>query len=97
MLDFNSGSYAGRMQPPGRPNMISTFSISRERMRASAPVITSLLDIRGFLLFGAVRALIVPTWRQKNEKTTPNQVVFYLIDEFCTRFFLNATPNLLEK
>src|SRR5436190_15131971 len=32
------GSYAGRMQPPGSPNMTSTFSISRLLMRACAPV-----------------------------------------------------------
>src|SRR4051794_37247207 len=32
------GSYAGRMQPPGSPNMTSTPSISRLLMRAWAPV-----------------------------------------------------------
>ena len=34
-------SYAGRMQPPGYPNMSSTPSISSERMSACAPVIRS--------------------------------------------------------
>src|SRR6186997_440094 len=33
-----SGSYTGRMAPPGRPNMTSTPSISRLLMRAWAPV-----------------------------------------------------------
>src|SRR3954469_9148097 len=31
------GSYAGRMQPPGSPNMTSTPSISRLLLRACAP------------------------------------------------------------
>src|SRR5438093_1641632 len=33
-----SGSYTGRIAPPGRPNMTSTCSISRLLMRAWAPV-----------------------------------------------------------
>src|SRR5882762_9650530 len=33
-----SGSYTGRIAPPGRPNMTSTPSISRLLMRAWAPV-----------------------------------------------------------
>src|SRR5713226_6436231 len=33
-----SGSYTGRIAPPGRPNMTSTPSISRLLMRACAPV-----------------------------------------------------------
>ena len=65
MLDFSNGSYAGRMHPPGRPNMISTFSISRDRMSASAPVSVSLFDI--------VCLLVVIDFYElglRNEKTT---------------------------
>src|SRR5512144_639191 len=36
--ESSSGSYAGRMHPPGNPNMTSTPSISRDLMRAWAPV-----------------------------------------------------------
>ncbi len=39
MLLSSSGSYAGRMQPPGRPNMTSVPSISSDLIRAWAPVI----------------------------------------------------------
>ncbi len=39
MLLSSSGSYAGRMQPPGRPNITSVPSISSDLIRAWAPVI----------------------------------------------------------
>src|SRR3954447_20083687 len=38
MLLSSNGSYAGRMQPPGRPKITSVFSISSALMRACAPV-----------------------------------------------------------
>src|SRR3954454_7169807 len=38
IVESISGSYAGRMAPPGSPNMTSTPSISRLLMRAWAPV-----------------------------------------------------------
>src|SRR3954468_323884 len=39
LLLLGSGSYAGRMQPPGRPNITSVPSISSDLIRAWAPVI----------------------------------------------------------
>src|SRR3954471_19398977 len=43
-----SGSYTGRMAPPGRPNMTSTPSISRLLMRAWAPVSFMISSSAGF-------------------------------------------------
>src|SRR5258706_14045980 len=37
--ESSNGSYAGKMHPPGRPNMTSSPSISRLLIRAWAPVI----------------------------------------------------------
>ena len=43
-----SGSYTGRIAPPGRPNMTSTPSISRLLMRAWAPVSFMISSSAGF-------------------------------------------------
>src|SRR5688572_10006621 len=39
LRESNSGSYAGRIAPPGMPNTVSTPSASSERTSACAPVI----------------------------------------------------------
>src|SRR5205823_8795461 len=45
-----SGSYTGRIAPPGRPNMTSTPSISRLLIRAWAPVSYMVPSSAGFVM-----------------------------------------------
>src|SRR3954471_8780323 len=51
------GSYAGRMQPPGSPNMTSTPSISRLLMRAWAPVSFMVTRFCSLLKTGTISRL----------------------------------------
>src|SRR5262245_47641254 len=67
-----SGSYTGRIAPPGRPNMTSTPSISRLLIRAWAPV--SFIDLSSLSVWPRLRALgvgAVPWVRLRTPRIRP--------------------------
>jgi len=70
IFDSMSGSYAGRMQPPGNPNITSTFSCSSARMSAWAPVSFSFISA-SFLILAVDSGFRVSFRVFGNKKTSP--------------------------
>src|SRR6478735_12278374 len=87
MLLSSSGSYAGRMQPPGRPNMTSVPSISSDLIRAWAPVIFMVCSVWVACAANLPRKLQrPPEWEARDARA---DVDVRLVDEYE----LGGRPN----
>ena len=88
----SSGSYTGRMQPPGKPKITSTCFLSRLLMRAWAPVSRSVMSVPLCRVF--VGECSVWSWWKSGPDRTRCQKQTTSVWEVGTR---SGRPHVLDE